>query len=164
MLKSHAACVPALSGEKAFQKTGSAQSKAPRRRNSRLRRATGRSGSRQSGYSKSAAPDHGANRPAGYIHSRGTRCSKTCASAARIPYGAGDIRIIEVLQKCETKDVPEPDCHIRVSGEVKEDLKRIGKRAHPCDRAARSAGSAAKTAVAISPMALESSIFSQGRK
>ena len=44
---------------------------------------------------------------------------------------AGDIGVVEVLQKPEAEHVAQTDGHIRVGGEVKVDLEGVGQGAHP---------------------------------
>ena len=52
-------------------------------------------------------------------------------SAPKFGDRGGDVRIVKVFQKVETEQLAQADGHIRVAGEIKKDLKRVGKSAHP---------------------------------
>ncbi len=45
---------------------------------------------------------------------------------------AGNIGIVEVLHKLESKHPSQPDGHVGISAEIKIDLQRIGDNSNPC--------------------------------
>ena len=51
--------------------------------------------------------------------------------------GAGNIGIVEVLQKLKAKHPPKAAGHIRITGKIKVDLQRVGGDADPGGKRSR---------------------------
>ena len=58
-------------------------------------------------------------------------------------YGSGDIGIIEILVKMESKHQAQPDGHIGIAAKIEVDLEGIGQRAQPRRRNGKASGGGA---------------------
>ena len=52
-------------------------------------------------------------------------------AAPEFGYIAGNVRVVEILPKVETKHLPQSNGHIRVAGEVKIYLECVGNSPQP---------------------------------
>ena len=64
-------------------------------------------------------------------HSRETRPTASCASAARNPDRGGAVRIVEVLRKAEPEHARHSDSHVGIAGEIKIDLQAEAEHCEP---------------------------------
>lgn len=58
-------------------------------------------------------------------------------------YGSGDIGVIEILVKMESKHQAQPDGHIGIAAKIEVDLEGIGQRAQPRRRNGKASGGGA---------------------